>query len=176
VDAGWLAVGRGVVCDCKSGASGAGKKPRPDLHFVEVSGNCRAYGLFEHRHTPEVVEHLGLPASSVMFATHLLPAPRGILSTLYVWLNGQRRLEEIEVLYRSFYAERSLVRIWPAGHLPELQHVIHTNFCDIGFALDSSQERLIVVACLDNLGKGAAGQAVQNLNLMLGYEEAIGLL
>lgn len=175
-EAGWVAIDRGVVCDCKSGASGAGKEPRPDLHFVELNGNCRAYGLFEHRHTPEVLEHLNLPADRVMFATHLLPVPRGILSTLYVWLDAQRRPDEIEALYRSFYAERPLVRIWSAGQLPELQHVIHTNFCDIGFALDSSGKRLVVVACLDNLGKGAAGQAVQNLNLMLGYDEVIGLL
>ena len=175
VESGWLAAERGIVCDCKSGASGAGKQPRSDLHFVEVEGNFRAYNLFTHRHTPEVMEHLDVPPESLIFSTHLLPVARGILSTLYVWLNSKRNPDDIEALYRTFYAERPLVRIWPAGHLPELQHVVNTNFCDLGFALDSSGERLIVVACLDNLGKGAAGQAIQNLNLMLGYEEAAGL-
>jgi N-acetyl-gamma-glutamyl-phosphate reductase len=176
VEAGWLARERGIVCDCKSGASGAGKEPKREMHFVEVDENFRAYALFSHRHTPEVTDHLGLDPQDVMFSTHLLPVARGILSTLYVWLDGRRTPEEIEALYRRYYAGRPLVRIWPAGKLPELQHVAHTNFCDIGFALDPSGERLAVVSCLDNLGKGAAGQAVQNLNWMLGIEEATSLL
>ena len=93
-----------------------------------------------------------------------------------MWLNPARRADEIEALYRRFFAARPLVRILPAGRLPELQHVTHTNFCDIGFALDPSGERLVVVCCLDNLGKGAAGQAVQNMNRMWGYPETAGLL
>ena len=176
VEAGWIAKGRGVVCDCKSGATGAGKEPKREMHFVEVDENFRAYGLFTHRHTPEVTEHLGLAPSDVMFSTHLLPVARGILSTLYVWLSEKRAAAEIETLYRKFYAGRAMVRIWPAGKLPELQHVAHTNFCDIGFALDAAGERLAVVSCLDNLGKGAAGQAVQNLNGMMGCEEAAALI
>jgi len=176
VEAGWYARERGIVCDCKSGASGAGKDPKREMQFVEVDENFRAYGLFTHRHTPEVTDHLGLNPGDVMFSTHLLPVARGILSTLYVWLDERRSAEEIESLYRKFYAGRALVRIWPAGKLPELQHVANTNFCDIGFALDPAGERLIVVACLDNLGKGAAGQAVQNMNWMLGIEEATALL
>jgi N-acetyl-gamma-glutamyl-phosphate reductase len=175
VDAGWIAMDRGIVCDCKSGASGAGKEPKRELHFVEVDENFKAYGAFTHRHTPEVTEHLGLSTSDVMFSTHLLPLARGILSTLYVWLDGKRQASEIEELYRKFYAGRPMVRLWPAGKLPELQHVAHTNFCDIGFALDGSGERLMVVSCLDNLGKGAAGQAVQNMNGMFGFQEAVGL-
>jgi N-acetyl-gamma-glutamyl-phosphate reductase len=175
VEAGWIAPGRGVVCDCKSGASGAGKEPKRELHFVEVDENFRAYGLFTHRHTPEVTEHLGIAASEIIFSTHLLPLARGILSTLYVWLEPRREASEIETLYRQFYAGKPMVRLWPAGRLPELQHVAHTNFCDIGFALDSEGERLVVVSCLDNLGKGAAGQAVQNMNAMMGFEEATGL-
>jgi len=175
-EAGWMAPARGIVCDCKSGASGAGKEPKRELHFVEVDENFRAYGLFTHRHTPEVLEHLGLAAGDVIFSTHLLPVARGLLSTLYVWLDQPRAAEEIEALYRRFYAAHRLVRIWPAGRLPELQHVAHTNFCDIGFALSPSGERLIVVSCLDNLGKGAAGQAVQNMNWMIGVEEATALL
>jgi len=175
-DAGLLAPDRSVICDCKSGASGAGKDPRRDLHFVEVDGNFRAYNLFTHRHTPEILEHTGLPESQVVFTTHLLPIPRGILSSIYVVLAKTQTPQEIETLFRKFYAGRSLVRIHRAGTLPEVQHIVKSNFCDIGFALHADGKRLIVVSCLDNLGKGAAGQAVQNLNLTLGLEERTGLV
>jgi N-acetyl-gamma-glutamyl-phosphate reductase len=170
-DAGLISDGSSVVCDCKSGVSGAGKDPRRDLHFVEVDENFKAYNLFSHRHTPEILEHAGLPQDRLVFSTHLLPLARGILSTIYVTLAAAYSAEAIETVFRKFYAGRPMVRIWPAGSLPELQHVAHTNFCDIGFALDNSGKRLIVVSCLDNLGKGAAGQAVQNFNLMSGIEE-----
>jgi N-acetyl-gamma-glutamyl-phosphate reductase len=176
IDTDWIDHFRGIVCDCKSGVTGAGKEPKRDTHFVEVNENFRAYGLFSHRHTPEVSEHLGLAPGDFVFTTHLLPVDRGILSTLYVWLRSARKLEEVEALYRKFYAGRPMMRIYPAGTLPELQFVAHTNFSDIGFALDSSGERLVIVSCLDNLGKGAAGQAVQNLNGMRGYPETAGLL
>ncbi|MFZ0885887.1 MAG: N-acetyl-gamma-glutamyl-phosphate reductase [Candidatus Acidiferrales bacterium] len=176
VDAGWINMARGIVCDCKSGVSGAGKEPKRETHFVEVHGNFRAYGLFSHRHTPEVQEHTGLAPRDFVFTTHLLPVERGILSTIYMWLDPARKADEIESLYRQFFAGKPMVRILPAGRLPELQHVTHTNFCDIGFALDASGERLVVVSCLDNLGKGAAGQAVQNFNGMWGYPETAGLL
>jgi len=174
-EAGLIDGGSSVVCDCKSGASGAGKDPRRDLHFVEVDENFKAYNLFSHRHTPEILEHTGFPEDRLIFSTHLLPIARGILSTIYVSLNAVHSGDEIEAMFRKFYAGRSMVRVWPAGSLPELQHVAYTNFCDIGFCLDSSGKRLIVVSCLDNLGKGAAGQAIQNFNLMLGIEERTGL-
>jgi len=176
VQAGLLSPAQNVICDCKSGASGAGKDPRRDLHFVEVDENFRAYNLFSHRHTPEILEHAGLSESQVVFTTHLLPVARGILSTIYVSLARPETPESIETLYRQFFCGRPLVRIWPAGKLPELQHVTNSNFCDIGFALDLAGKRLIVVSCLDNLGKGAAGQAIQNYNLMLGIEEQTGLI
>jgi N-acetyl-gamma-glutamyl-phosphate reductase len=176
IEAGWINQSRGIVCDCKSGVTGAGRDPKRDTHFVEVNENFRAYNLFTHRHTPEVSEHLGLASENFVFTTHLLPVDRGILSTLYVWLGPSRKADEVEALYRKFYAGRPMVRIMPAGTLPELHYVTHTNFCDIGFALDSSGERLVIVSCLDNLGKGAAGQAVQNLNGMRGYPETAGLL
>jgi N-acetyl-gamma-glutamyl-phosphate reductase len=176
VDSGWINMSRGIVCDCKSGVSGAGKEPKRETHFVEVNENFRAYGVFTHRHTPEVSDHLGLAARDFVFTTHLLPLERGILSTMYVWLDGARKAEEIEALYRHFYAGKPMVRISPAGKLPELQDVARTNFCDIGFALDQPGERLVIVSCLDNLGKGAAGQAVQNMNAMQGYPETSGLL
>jgi len=176
VEAGWINSSRGLVCDCKSGVSGAGKEPKRETHFVEVNENFRAYGLFTHRHTPEIAEHARIALDDFIFTTHLLPVERGILSTLHVWLASPRRADEVESLYRSFYAERLMVRILPGGRLPELQHVTHTNFCDIGFALDPSGERLVILSCLDNLGKGAAGQAVQNMNEMFGYPETAGLL
>jgi N-acetyl-gamma-glutamyl-phosphate reductase len=173
--AGWLASGSSVIADCKSGASGAGKEPRKDLHFVEVDENFKAYNLFSHRHTPEILQHTGLLAEQLTFSTHLLPISRGILSTVYATLGEKRSREEVATLFRKFYAGRQMVRISAEGTLPELQHVTRTNFCDLGFALDASGRRLIVVSCLDNLGKGAAGQAVQNWNHMLGIEEHTGL-
>jgi N-acetyl-gamma-glutamyl-phosphate reductase len=174
-EAGWIANASNIVCDCKSGASGAGKDPRRDLHFVEVDENFKAYNLFSHRHTPEILEHTGFPEDQLIFSTHLLPLARGILSTIYVTLSTARSGDEIEAIFRKFYAGRPMIRVWAAGSLPELQHVAHTNFCDIGFSLDKSGKRLIVVSCLDNLGKGAAGQAVQNFNLTLGIEEQTAL-
>jgi N-acetyl-gamma-glutamyl-phosphate reductase len=176
VEAEWIDMAHGIVADCKSGVTGAGKEPKRETHFVEVNENFRAYNLFKHRHTPEVSDHLGLRLQDFVFTTHLLPVDRGILSTLYVWLNAPRKADEVEALFRQFYSGRPMVRVMPRGSLPELQHVAHTNFCDIGFALDSTGERLVVVSCLDNLGKGAAGQAVQNLNGMRGYPETAGLL
>jgi len=145
------------------------------LQFSELDENFKAYNLFAHRHTPEITEHTGLPESQVVFSTHLLPLARGILSTIYVTSSASRTSEEVEALYRKTFAGRPMVRISKPGSLPELQHVAHTNFCDIGFALDASGRRLIVVSCLDNLGKGAAGQAVQNFNHLLGIEEQTGL-
>ena len=174
-EAGFIAADQSVICDCKSGASGAGKDPSRDLQFVEVDENFKAYNLFSHRHTPEILEHTGLAESQLVFSTHLLPVARGILSTIYVTLSARQSPDVIEALYRKFYAGRPMVRIWPAGTLPELQHVAHSNFCDIGFALDRSGQRLILVSCLDNLGKGAAGQAVQNFNHVLGIEEKTAL-
>jgi N-acetyl-gamma-glutamyl-phosphate reductase len=171
-DAGWIAP---VVCDCKSGATGAGKELRRDLQFSELDENFKAYNLFSHRHTPEITEHTGLQESQVIFCTHLLPLARGILSTIYVMLSETQTPESVEALFRKAYAGRPMVRIWKAGTLPELQHVAHTNFSDIGFALDASGRRLVIVSCLDNLGKGAAGQAVQNFNHLLGIEEQTGL-
>jgi N-acetyl-gamma-glutamyl-phosphate reductase len=175
VDANLISPDSSVICDCKSGASGAGKDPRRDLHFVELDENFKAYNLFSHRHTPEILDHTGLSEEQVVFSTHLLPLARGILSTIYVTLDSPQAPETVETLYHKFYAGRPMMRIWPAGMLPELQHVAHTNFCDIGFALDKAGRRLVIVSCLDNLGKGAAGQAVQNFNLMMGIKEQTAL-
>lgn len=173
--AGWLDLTAGVVCDSKSGASGAGRAPSSRLHFVEVNENCRAYGLFNHRHVPEILQALGLEEAGFIFTPHLLPIARGILSTVYVRLAGHRTLEEVIGLCRDFYANAPLVRVYDGGQLPEIQAVVHTNYADLGFALDAPTRRLVVVSALDNLGKGAAGQAVQNMNLMHGFAEEMGL-
>ena len=173
---GWLEVDAGIVCDSKSGASGAGRAPSEKLHFSEVNENCRAYGLFTHRHVPEMLQALGFEEERFTFTPHLLPITRGILSTLYVRLACRRDLDEVTSLYRGFYAHAPLVRVYPEGALPEIQAVAHTNYTDLGFALDQAGRRLVVVSALDNLGKGAAGQAVENMNLMYGFPWETALL
>lgn len=175
VRAGWVDRDRGVICDSKSGVSGAGKTPTPQTHFVEVADNFRAYSVFTHRHTGEILEQLGLEPQQLTFTTHLLPIPRGILSTLYLTLNARRQAREVEECLRDFYAGCPFVRIFPGPQLPEIQFSLHTNFIDLGVALDESGTRLVLVSCLDNLLKGAAGQAVQNMNLLYGWDEREGL-
>jgi N-acetyl-gamma-glutamyl-phosphate reductase len=165
----------GLICDSKSGVSGAGKQPTQKTHFVEVADNLSAYSVFNHRHTGEIVEQLGIDDDQITFTPHLLPIPRGILSTMYVRLREKSTAEKIHEIYRSFYAGSAFVRVFPPAKLPQIQFSVYTNFCDIGFALADDGRRLIVVSCLDNLLKGAAGQAVQNMNLMLGFAEQEGL-
>jgi N-acetyl-gamma-glutamyl-phosphate reductase len=166
---------RGIISDSKSGVSGAGKEPTARTHFVSVADNFSAYSMFGHRHTGEILEQLGLRANDLTFTPHLLPIPRGILSTIYVHLKKETTAEKIESRLRKFYDGRKFVRIFPASSLPEIQFSVHTNYCDIGFSLGPDGHRLILVSCLDNLLKGAAGQAVQNMNLMYGWDETDGL-
>lgn len=173
---GWLDLAAGIICDSKSGASGAGRGTSEKLHFCEVNENLRAYGLFHHRHVPEMLQALGLDARGFLFTPHLLPIHRGILSTVYARLAAHHTLAEVADLFAKFYAGSRLVRVYEDGSLPEIQSVAHTNFTDLGFALDEATRRLVVVSCLDNLGKGAAGQAVQNLNLLYGFAEETALL
>ncbi len=180
IKAGWADLSTGVICDSKSGATGAGRAPSERLHFSEVNENCRAYSLFHHRHVPEMAQALDIDVDQLTFTPHLLPVNRGILSTIYVRLGEKSgestwKIEEIINLYREFYADSSLVRVYEHG-LPEIQGVAHTNFADLGFALDADTRRLIAVSAIDNLGKGAAGQAVQNMNLMYGLAPEVGLL
>ncbi len=165
----------GFICDAKSGVSGAGKTPTQKTHFVEVADNLSAYAVFGHRHTGEIVEQLGLTAEQVVFTPHLLPIPRGILATLYVRLKGKTSAADVHKLYADFYRGCPFVRVFAAGKLPQIQYSVHTNFCDIGFVLAEDGRRLVVISCLDNLVKGAAGQAVQNMNLMFGLAEQEGL-
>jgi len=166
---------RGIISDSKSGVSGAGKEPTPRTHFVSVADNFSAYSVFGHRHSGEILEQLALHASQLIFTPHLLPIPRGILSTIYVYLKREMTADEIQGCFEDFYTGKRWVRIFPAASLPEIQFSVHTNYCDLGFCLARDGRRLIVVSCLDNLLKGAAGQAVQNMNLMYGWDEAEGL-
>jgi N-acetyl-gamma-glutamyl-phosphate reductase len=166
---------RGVISDSKSGVSGAGKAPNARTHFVAVADNLSAYSVFSHRHLGEMVEQLELEDAELIFTPHLLPIPRGILSTIYVHLNRPMTAHAVESCVRDVYAGKHWVRVFPAGQLPQLQFSLHTNYCDLGFCLAEDGKRLVLVSCVDNLLKGAAGQAVQNMNLMYGWEEREGL-
>ena len=166
---------RGIVSDSKSGVSGAGKEPNSRTHFVSVADNLSAYSVLNHRHVGEIVEQLNLDSGTLMFTPHLLPIPRGILSTIYVHLNRCTTAAEIEACFRDSYSGRHWVRIFRSPSLPQIQFSVNTNYCDIGFCLADDGRRMVLVSCIDNLLKGAAGQAVQNLNLMYGWSEQEGL-
>ena len=175
IRAGFVDVGHGIICDSKSGVSGAGKTPSSKTHFVEVDGDFSAYSVFGHRHTGEVLEQLGLGGEALQFTPHLLPIPRGILSTIYVKLAKLVPAAQLEESLRAFFAGRPWVRIFGATRLPQIKFSLNTNYCDIGFSLSPDGKRAVLVSCLDNLLKGAAGQAVQNMNLMFGFDEKEGL-
>ena len=161
-----------AIVDAKSGISGAGKGASERTHFSENHGSVAAYALFGHRHTPEMEQALGVP---VTFTPHLVPLDRGILSTTYARLAPGVTAAQVTDTLRAAYARAYFVRL-TGERLPEIKHVVHTNFCDIGWKVDEPSGRLIVVAVLDNLLKGAAGQAVQQLNLLCGFPETEGLL
>jgi N-acetyl-gamma-glutamyl-phosphate reductase len=175
IQAGYVDVAHGVICDSKSGGSGAGKSPSSKTHFVEVDGDFAAYNVFGHRHTGEILEQLGIASGSLQFTPHLLPIPRGILSTIYVKLAKPRTAEELEQSLSGFYAGKPWVRIFGSAKLPQIKFSRNTNYCDIGFSLSPDGTRVVLVSCIDNLLKGAAGQAVQNMNLMFGFDEKAGL-
>jgi N-acetyl-gamma-glutamyl-phosphate reductase len=175
VQAGVVDPARDIICDAKSGVSGAGKQPTSTTHFVEVANNFRAYSPFTHRHTGEILEQLQLPTDQFVFTPHLLPVPRGIFASVYVPLKQALDPGAVAQLVRDYYRGSPWVRLLNNGRLPELQFVLHSNFCDLGFVVDATRRRLLAVACLDNLVKGAAGQAVQNLNVMHGWPETEGL-
>ena len=167
--------GRGIISDSKSGVSGAGKEPTAKTHFVSVADNLSAYSVFNHRHMGEMVEQLALGPQELIFTPHLLPIPRGILSTIYVHLNREMTALEVEACFRNFYSGKHWVRVFPTPRLPQVQFSLHTNYCDLGFCLAEDGRRLVLISCIDNLLKGAAGQAVQNMNLMYGWSEEEGL-
>ncbi len=171
VDAGLLVPGSDVVVDAKSGVSGAGKTPTERTHFSECHGSLSAYGVFNHRHGAEIEQGAG---RLVTFTPHLVPLDRGILATIYVRVAPGTTEAQLADVYERAYAGAAFVRL-TGGSLPEIKHVAHTNFCDIGWRVDPSG-RAILVSVIDNLLKGASGQAVQNMNVMLGLDERTGLL
>lgn len=166
---------KGIISDSKSGVSGAGKEPTPKTHFVSVADNLSAYAVFNHRHMGEIVEQLALGSEELIFTPHLLPIPRGILSTIYVRLNRTMTAVEVEACLRNFYAGKRWVRVFETPKLPQVQFSLQTNYCDLGFCLAEDGKRLVLISCIDNLLKGAAGQAVQNMNLMYEWGEEEGL-
>jgi N-acetyl-gamma-glutamyl-phosphate reductase len=166
---------KGIISDSKSGVSGAGKEATARTHFVSVADNLSAYSVFGHRHVGEILEQLKLDSGELIFTPHLLPIPRGILSTIYVHLKGETKPSKVESCFHDFYAGKPWVRIFATPKLPQIQFSLHTNYCDLGFCLAKDGRRLVLVSCIDNLLKGAAGQAVQNMNLMYGFQEQEGL-
>ncbi|MGI9075592.1 MAG: N-acetyl-gamma-glutamyl-phosphate reductase [Bryobacteraceae bacterium] len=167
---------RGIICDAKSGVSGAGRKASLQTSFCEVMGNFSAYGLMEHRHVPEILQNSGLGEREFTFTAHLLPIDRGILETIYVRTQRVEKPVDLLAIYEEYYADEPFVRLYVPGRVPDVRAVQRTNFCDIGFVFDPESQRAVIVAAEDNLVKGAAGQAVQNMNLVLGFPETQALL
>src|SRR5579863_2721339 len=176
VAAGIVDRGAGIVCDAKSGVSGAGRKPSLKTSFCETTENFSAYSILKHRHVPEVLLTSGLEDREFSFTAQLLPVDRGILEAIYFRLAQPLSGAEIIAVYEKQYASEPFIRLYEPGHVPDLRAVARTNFCDIGVVSDPSSGRCVVVSAIDNLVKGAAGQAIQNLNLVLGFDEAMGLL
>ena len=174
VAAGLVDLEYGIVADAKSGVSGAGKAPTAKTHFMHAADNLSAYGVFTHRHTGELLEQIGVKGSEIIFTPHLLPIPRGIMATIYVRFKEPQTRASVADVYRKFFADSPMVRLHENG-LPQIQHSVRTSYADIGFQLDASGRRAVIVSCLDNLLKGASSQAVQNLNVMQGWPESEGL-
>lgn len=167
-----------LIADCKSGVSGAGRAPTLTTHYCEVNDGFRAYSVGEHRHTPEIEQELSALAGRALrlvFTPHLVPMSRGILTTLYGNLVRETTDEEVTALYEKMYGGAPFVRILDKGQLPSTIHVRGTNYCDIGWRLEPRTGRIIVITAIDNLVRGAAGQAIANMNLMCGFAEEIGL-
>ena len=161
----------GIIIDAKSGVSGAGKTPSERTHFSEIHGSMAAYGVFAHRHAAEIEQEVG---ASVTFVPHLVPLDRGILETIYARLRPEADAAAVTRVLESAYSGSPFVRL-TGGDLPEIKHVAHTNFCDIGWRVSPDGAQLVMVACIDNLVKGAAGQAIQNFNVAFGLPEGTGL-
>ncbi len=176
IEAGVVDMTAGIVCDAKSGVSGAGRKPTLKTAFCEVTENFSAYSILNHRHVPEVLMVSGIAERDFSFTAQLLPIGRGILETIYFRAKGLDSVEQLLDIYQKRYANEPFVRLYRAGEVPDLAGVQRTNFCDIGVKLDAATGRAVVVSAIDNLVKGAAGQAIQNMNLMLGLPEIAGLL
>jgi len=176
IEAGVIDRSAGIVCDAKSGVSGAGRKPSLKTSFCEVTENFSAYSILDHRHVPEVLLTSGIEESEFSFTAQLLPIDRGILETIYFRSRTVKTAGDLLQIYEDRYAREPFIRLYEPGHSPDLRAVKHTNFCDIGVTFDAATGRGVVVSAIDNLVKGAAGQAVQNMNLAFGLPETEGLL
>ncbi len=177
VAAGWIDPAT-IIIDAKTGMSGAGRGTSLGAHFSEMNENFKAYKVNHHQHIPEIEQVLGrVSGKSVVttFTTHMVPMTRGILSTMYATVAGAYSTQDFIDLYRRYYEGRPFVRIRPEGLWPATKEVAGSNYCDIGFSVDDRTGRVTIIAVIDNLVKGAAGQAIQNLNLMMGWEESLGL-
>ncbi len=167
-----------IIADSKSGVSGAGREPQVGTLFCEVDGGFKAYKVGQHRHTPEMEQEISILAGCdvrISFTPHLLPITRGILSTIYATLQKEVATRELIDLYRAFYKGKKFVRVYKAGTFPNISSVRGSNYCDIGLTVDARTKRVIIICAIDNLVKGAAGQAIQNMNLMCGLSEDTGL-
>ena len=181
---------QGIIIDSKSGATGAGRKLSSGLHFSECNENFKAYKVVKHNHIPEVEQELSSiyfggddnkqtqqgAEIKVCFTPHLLPINKGILSTCYLNLNSPKEEEEVLEIYQKYYQKAPFVRIFEPPNLPEIKFVAGTNYCDIGFSIDKRVNKIKIISVIDNLLKGAAGQAVQNMNIMSGFPETCGLV
>ena len=167
-----------IIIDSKSGVSGAGREVALGSLFCEVNEGVRAYNLFKHRHLPEIeqeLSQLALQKVTVTFVPHLIPMDRGILTTLYVNLNKKMKTEEVLNIFQECYRGEPFIRIYPKGKVPNTKDVRSSNYCDIGIDVNESEGRAVIVTAIDNLVKGASGEAIQNMNIMLGYPETMGL-
>lgn len=177
LEAGWIKPDS-IIIDAKSGVSGAGRGTNLMVHYAEINENFKAYKINKHQHIPEIEQVLTDIAGekvTVTFTTHLVPMTRGIMSTMYAGMLAEHTEEDFIELYRKYYAGRPYVRVRNAGIVPATKEVSGSNYCDIGFATDARTGRVTIVSVIDNIVKGAAGQAIQNLNLMMGWEETLGL-
>ena len=169
---------KNIIVDAKSGVTGAGRGLGLGTHFCECTENSKAYKVATHRHTSEIEQELSKAAGEevmISFTPHLIPQKRGILSTIYVNLNKPCTTQEVVDVYKEFYKDEYFIRVKDAGKLPETKHVAGSNFVDIGIVVDERLNRAVIVSVIDNLGKGAASQAVQNMNIMFGLDEKTGI-
>ena len=167
-----------IISDSKSGVSGAGRSPSLATHFCETNESFKPYKVSNHRHTPEMEEKLTENSDKeikITFVPHLLPLTRGMLTTIYTNVIGKTTRANIEEIFHNYYKEKYFIRLLQKESFPDILNVKNTNFCDIGFHKDKNSDRLIIVSAIDNLLKGAAGQAVQNMNIIFGFKEYTGL-
>jgi len=166
-----------ITIDAKTGASGAGRKAALVFNFAEVAENMWAYKIGTHQHSPEINQELSVIAKKdikALFVPHLVPMKRGILITTYASLSKTPSVSEVVKLYKDFYKKETFVRVYDEGKFPQTKDVYDSNFCDIGIAV--SQNKVVIISCIDNLIKGASGQAVQNMNIISGFDETLGLI